>query len=324
MQTTEPLSGWSWPSVPSTADPLKAGVEMAFAMLRILGRHRLGSEVTNLIVAVHDPEPRYRGEFALTGHSLRENAARIATEVRDAVTPDSGAVVHVALACAGTWLDSEGTAHRAAPLTSLRCRMSAGEALASLAVYGDVWLPWDLAGVPQPAVHRANAPRLAAALADTATLLRSTTRPGPPTRYAEPTAAGALNLLAADGSVRDVRPEGRTVLPLPRSGGRLAEDDPLYVPAHPRRPLPGADDQNTDLVFELLEGPEGAVAVAFSSVELLMERMGTAQPWAAVAAKTFITLMARIGADPVYIDPMIDRTARRWTTEDIAQYERSS
>ena len=103
---------------------------------------------------------------------------------------------------------------------------------------------------------------------------------------------------------------------------QLAENALLIVPAHLQHPSSGAaEGALPETVFELLKGPTGAVPVAFTSIELLVERLGAAQPWAAVSARQFTALMDRLGLGPVFLDPQADRSARRWMPADLWQYE---
>lgn len=92
----------------------------------------------------------------------------------------------------------------------------------------------------------------------------------------------------------------------------------LIVPAHLQYSVEGALPET---VFELLKGPTSAVPVAFTSVDLLVERLGATQPWAAVSARQYTALMDRLGLGPVHLDPQTNRSARRWAPADLRQYE---
>ncbi|TDU04242.1 hypothetical protein EDD99_2698 [Streptomyces sp. 846.5] len=103
----------------------------------------------------------------------------------------------------------------------------------------------------------------------------------------------------------------------------FAENAVLVVPAHLQHPLPdAAEAAKAETVFELLEGAQGPVPVGFTSIDLLVQRLGPAQPWAAVPARQYTALMDRLGLGPVVIDPSTDPSARRWTPADLDQYER--
>ena len=101
-------------------------------------------------------------------------------------------------------------------------------------------------------------------------------------------------------------------------------DTVLCVPAHPQYPLPERPDFQPQIVFELLEGPTGPVPVAFTSPQLLRERLGEAQPWVAASAEWFVGLMRRTGLGTVHLDPQTDPLARRWTAADLTEYRRDA
>lgn len=289
---------WHWNSPWSGEDPVRGCLDASFSVVYALGQQRLAVEVRRLTVST--PEG-FSGSFEVHGNSLIANAARLAGEIRAAATDAGMSGLLAVVDCAGYHLAADGTEHKEPRLLRLRAEVTDGKLAVALAAHGDMWLPWDLAGSPQPAVHAANAPRLAAALNGISIALRTSVQPGAPTAFAVPTAGGAVNRLSPQGEPLDLRD------PL----NRLTADTPLYVPAHPR------DEQ---VVIELLEGPEGAVPVAFTSLETLVERLGSAQPWAAVRAEPFLTLMDRLGATPVRIDPPVSPKARRWSTADLTAY----
>ncbi|MFH9468608.1 hypothetical protein ACH4LT_15140 [Streptomyces clavifer] len=73
-----------------------------------------------------------------------------------------------------------------------------------LATFSDAWMPSDLKGRAQPAVHSANAPRLSAALRDLSETLRSETDPDDPTHFGKPTDFGVDNYFDHGGRASDV------------------------------------------------------------------------------------------------------------------------
>ena len=115
-------------------------------------------------------------------------------------------------------------------------------------------------------------------------------------------------------------PDSPQIAPVPQHD----ESAVLFVPAHPQRPIAGASPTSRpEAVFELLSGPEGPVPVAFTSLDLLVERLGGMQPWAAVSARQFVRLMTSLGIGPVHLDPQIDPLARRWSKADLDSYRRA-
>ena len=98
--------------------------------------------------------------------------------------------------------------------------------------------------------------------------------------------------------------------------------DVLFVPAHLQHPPPDAPPgSRAETVFELLGTPDGAVPVAFTTLDLLVDRLGPAQPWAAVPAEELVRVMDRLGIGPVHLDPAVDPRARRWTAADLSEYQ---
>ncbi|MFI5676378.1 hypothetical protein [Streptomyces cellulosae] len=73
-----------------------------------------------------------------------------------------------------------------------------------LVTYSDVWLPYDLAGRPQPAVFAENAPRLSAVLRDFSEILDSETDPDDPTYFGKPNETGVENYFEDDDVASDV------------------------------------------------------------------------------------------------------------------------
>ncbi|MFF6826012.1 hypothetical protein [Streptomyces longwoodensis] len=71
----------------------------------------------------------------------------------------------------GEWSDADGARHREERLVELTVSAEPLGLSADVAVLHDVWGPFDFRGSPHPAVHRHNAPRLAAALRELETVL---------------------------------------------------------------------------------------------------------------------------------------------------------
>lgn len=316
------IAQWSWRTTRTGTDALLECLQAAFSTVFALGGQRLCTSVSPVTVLVRPDakvqtdEPFHHSEFALQGSALGANAARITAAVRSRglISDD----VLCLLDCVGFRDTGQGAEIRDSQLFRLRAEADADRLIVTLATTSDVWLPWDLSGVPQPAIHTANAPRLASALAVIATQLRCTTLPGPSTPYARPTAGGAVNRLGPDGEPMDVRVAfEKSSIASSDASVRVTAETPLYVPAHPQHSADAAGQD--EIVFELLAGPDGdPVPVAFSSLDLLVKRLGHYQPWAAVRAEAFFLLMDHLGATPVHLDPPTDRDARRWTATDLA------
>lgn len=89
----------------------------------------------------------------------------------------------------------------------------------------------------------------------------------------------------------------------------------VYVPAHPVM-RDGAELAEYE-VRELSDGNK--VLPTFTSVRLLIEQLGMAQPWLKVRIRAVIDLM---GSDHVAVNPVIDPAAPRWDSEALKRFTR--
>ncbi|MCA1221140.1 SAV_915 family protein [Streptomyces sp. 8L] len=88
----------------------------------------------------------------------------------------------------------------------------------------------------------------------------------------------------------------------------------VFVPAHPRLPQSGPPIVD----FELLAHTGGsAVPVAFTTLKLLVDALGDAQPWIAVALGAYAEAMRDAGLPSVRLDPAVDAAARGWRPQDL-------
>lgn len=83
----------------------------------------------------------------------------------------------------GAWFDADGTRHNDYRLVELMVSPDEIGPSAELSVYHDVWGLCDFRGEPHPAIHAANAPRLASALQELVHVLGVEAEPGEPTYY---------------------------------------------------------------------------------------------------------------------------------------------
>ncbi|MGT2529103.1 hypothetical protein ACU4GG_19780 [Streptomyces nojiriensis] len=83
----------------------------------------------------------------------------------------------------GAWFDASGTRHDEYRLVELMVSPDEIGPSAELSVHHDVWGECDFRGVPHPAIHANNAPRLATALRELDQLLGVEAEPGEPTYY---------------------------------------------------------------------------------------------------------------------------------------------
>ncbi|GHE52172.1 hypothetical protein GCM10017771_74430 [Streptomyces capitiformicae] len=83
----------------------------------------------------------------------------------------------------GTWIDAAGEKRREHRLVELTVAPDAPGIWAELAVFHDIWGPFDFRGLPHPDIEKQNAPRLAAALQSLDALLGVSAEPGDPTYF---------------------------------------------------------------------------------------------------------------------------------------------
>ena len=107
------------------------------------------------------------------------------------------------------------------------------------------------------------------------------------------------------------------------TSGLLADDQmpaEVYVPAHPVE----LDSGGTAVSVELFEiHGFGTMAVAFSSEELLVARLGEIQPWALFDSDEFESILVDMELDieGVLYDPEPGVITSVWTDRLVAEYE---
>ncbi|WP_328312030.1 hypothetical protein OG432_18395 [Streptomyces sp. NBC_00442] len=104
----------------------------------------------------------------------------------------------------GVWFDASGARHKENRLVELTVSPDEIGPWAELSVYHDVWAAYDFRGEPHPAIHAANAPRLASALEELVQLLGVEAQPGEPTYYGHAEGYGLATTDIIDGRALDV------------------------------------------------------------------------------------------------------------------------
>lgn len=99
----------------------------------------------------------------------------------------------------------------------------------------------------------------------------------------------------------------------------------VYVPAHRTRGKgDGSQTVEPGIGIELRRDDAGVVmAIAFTTIEKLVEVLGPYQPWIPVNAARFFHVMRAAGVPPVF-DPALDPSAARWTAADVETYIRGT
>ncbi|MFB9467808.1 hypothetical protein [Streptomyces cinereospinus] len=208
MKATSTVARWTWGRDDEARDGLTACLHDLLAAHLVLGRHRLMVGTPRVSVSVHEAGKKgsylFQGEFEPAAGAAPEAAARdISARIEAALAPGETGSVYADLRSAGE-VPGGAAAREEAELVTLRASALLGHVSVELATRSDVWLPYDLKGRPQPAVHAANGPRLAAALRDISEALDSDTDPEDATYFAKPNETGAENLSGSDGEALDV------------------------------------------------------------------------------------------------------------------------
>jgi hypothetical protein len=175
---------------------------------KVLAAHRLVVGAPAVHVSVSEagrPKSRlFDGELTVSdAQDSADELDRWAAEIRSTLRPGEVGSADVLVKCAGVLDTNDGEVVQDG-LLLLGASAFVDFVSVDLVTFSDAWMPYDLKGRPQPGIHQANAPRLAAALSDLATALDSETDPDDPTYFGRPTESGVENFLEADGSASDV------------------------------------------------------------------------------------------------------------------------
>ncbi|WP_329560090.1 hypothetical protein OG711_21555 [Streptomyces uncialis] len=197
ITSRDPVGDWTWgidPPADAGAVPPSRAAEIAFQVREILARYELAVPTGKVDFQVRatsdgrdtpvDAEGIAWEEAPLApGTALSRIAAR-ADELQEWF------MVFLGLQCPGIWVES-GVKHRAEKLFSIYVYvLSGGSVVVTLSTYSDAWLTLDTREREQTDIHAANAPRLAAALADISALMGGPPDPGDQNRHAAPTETG--------------------------------------------------------------------------------------------------------------------------------------
>ncbi|MGW1188978.1 hypothetical protein [Streptomyces sp. NPDC002559] len=267
MIASTPIARWTWGCDGQAGDKIVACLDALLTAYNVLAGHRLVVGDTNAFVSVHEAGKSnsylFRGEFVLGATSPPADIAqRLAAQVGAALRPGriGGVSAHVE---SGGLIVRGGDDVREGRLFLLGASALLDHVSVSLVTFSDAWMPYDLKGRAQPAVHAANAPRLTTALRELSEALGSETDPGDPTYFGEPTETGIDNCFDRDGVASDVwgsfeipyRYSEFTHAPgFGRIGyARSADGEVQYVPVHGEHGLLGylwASDAENAASFE--------------------------------------------------------------------------
>ncbi|MER5746509.1 hypothetical protein ABT097_24945 [Streptomyces sp. NPDC002225] len=267
MIATTPVARWTWGHDGQNGDKVVACLSVLLTAYAVLAERRLAVGAPNVSVSVYEAGKSnsylFRGELALDAVSPPAHAAqRLADQVKAALRPGRIGSVSAHIKSDGLIIGGDNDV-REVGLFLLGSSALLDYVSASLVTFSDAWMPYDLKGRAQPAVHAANAPRLAAALRDLSEAIGSETDPDDPTYFGKPTEVGIDNYFNRDGTPRDVwesseipyRYSAFTHAPgFGRIGyARSADGEVQYIPVHGQHGLLGylwASDAENAASFE--------------------------------------------------------------------------
>lgn len=252
MIATSPVARWTWGRFDQAGDKIVACLSELLNAYAVLAEHRLAAGAPRVSVAVRETgKPKgalFEGEFVLESMSPPSDVAeQLADQIGAARLPGMVGSVSAHVKPAGV-VTVEGDDVLEEGLFSLRASAFLDYVSTSLETFSDAWMPYDLKGRAQPAVHAANAPRLAAALRDLSEVLDTETEPEDPTYFGEPTGTGVDNRFRPDGTPWNVwasfevptRQEVfRQVPPFHAGYRRSARGEVEYVPVRGRHGVLG-------------------------------------------------------------------------------------
>ncbi|MDX3588156.1 hypothetical protein [Streptomyces europaeiscabiei] len=184
LRSRSTCASWTWELDGFVPAGLRSALSVAARMSAVLREHELlvpdslewdwfvyGSGGTGLIT-----------RLSLQGPIDDEDLPQRVERSRPAGFPDAS-VGSVLVVGSGTWIDATGEKRGEHRLVELTVAPDAPGIWAELAVFHDIWGPFDFRGEPHPDIERQNAPRLTAALRSLDALLGVPAEPGEPTYF---------------------------------------------------------------------------------------------------------------------------------------------
>ncbi|MBD0688894.1 hypothetical protein [Streptomyces sp. CBMA123] len=212
MIASTPVARWTWGEAVAAPDPLARCLRDLRTGWTVLAGQRLAAGEPDVRLTLHDtgrPSAQlYRGALTRNLPPGPYGSAEAWCTVPGLLDGGPGPLGHLPLGDLplGHLPVGDLPAGVAAPTEGLFL-LSAGAHTrftgVELVTYSDAWLPFDLRGRAQPAVHAANAPRLAAVLAGLTEAFGREPDPAEPTPFATPTRTGVLPRAERDGSPSD-------------------------------------------------------------------------------------------------------------------------
>ncbi|MYV62906.1 hypothetical protein GTW37_30265, partial [Streptomyces sp. SID4931] len=174
----------------------------------VLARYDLAIGTPSVSVSVHEASRAnsflFQGQLEPgTATSVSDVAHQLAAQVEAERNPGEIGAVYADVKIAGVVFAGDH-ATREEGLFRIGSSAVLDYVSTELVTFSDTWMPYDLAGRAQPAIHTANAPRLSATLLGLSEVLCSEIDPDEPTYFAKPTDTGIDNYLKDDDTGSDV------------------------------------------------------------------------------------------------------------------------
>ncbi|MET9119606.1 hypothetical protein ABZX38_36175 [Streptomyces longwoodensis] len=205
MRAQSACVSWFWDLEGCAPPGLRSALTVAARMSAVLRKHGLLQPTT---LEWHWLVPELGGAVGKSSVGLLrplddEGTLRRVEELRPAAFPEAETSGFHVLGT-GEWSDADGARHREERLVELTVSAKPFGLSADVAVFHDIWGPFDFRGSPHPEVHRYNAPRLAAASGELDALLGVPAEPGSATYFGAAVGHGVMEPAVVDGRGPDL------------------------------------------------------------------------------------------------------------------------
>lgn len=209
MIATTPVARWTWGRENAQPeDVITACLRELFNACTVLARHELVVGIPNFSLTIHEAGKSnshlFQGGLEFKNASLSPDLAQqLADQTKAALGPGEIGSVYATAKSLSVLVNGDGRSQEEGVFL-LGASAVLDYVSTDVVTFSDAWMPYDLKGRAQPAIHSANAPRLSAALQDLSEALHAEIDPDDPTHFGKPTDFGVENYLDGDGVASDV------------------------------------------------------------------------------------------------------------------------
>ncbi|GAA2368039.1 hypothetical protein MTQ13_24295 [Streptomyces sp. XM4011] len=207
MIASTAVARWTWGREADSDDWTEEAVRTALGTYGVLTRHRLALPDSASTVRISE-YGRSRNlllvqDFQPSSLTTDASVHPFLRALENNASPGRISSIDVSTHCPGIWYDGRSE-HREEKLFSFTTSVTLGFLTLEMRTFSDAWMPFDLRGREQSAVHTENQPRLATALGEISALIGDEVDPDDSTQYGIPTATGVENHTEDDGTASDV------------------------------------------------------------------------------------------------------------------------